>query len=122
MAVAQIAILKVIVEAEFFSSCYFKVFLSVGSPRPAHEEAHLRATRGGEEKEKEKKQEETLEQEEEEEIGGERDGQSSYQPPASFTPSVNHGACRAALPSEREIKPERRPSRLEAAPGGESEE
>jgi len=65
------------------------VFLSVRPPRPAHEEAHLRATREGDEKEKEKKQEETLEQEEEEEIGGGRDGQSSYQPPASFTPFVN---------------------------------
>ncbi|KAK1902909.1 Krueppel-like factor 7, partial [Dissostichus eleginoides] len=73
------------------------VFLSVGPPGSAHEEAHLRAEEKGVGEGK---------KHEEEEIGGERDGQWSYQPPASFTPSINQSETTtpAGHPSEGAVK------------------
>ncbi|KAI4805412.1 hypothetical protein KUCAC02_010029 [Chaenocephalus aceratus] len=74
-----------------------EVFLSVGPPGSAHEEAHLRAEEKGVGERK---------KHEEEEIGGERDRQWSYQPPASFTPSINQSETTtpAGHPSEGAVK------------------
>ena len=65
-----------------------QVFLPVGPPGPAHEEAHLKKSGRGEEarggnRRRSRRRDRRRE----------RDGQSSYQPPASFTPSITQLAA-----------------------------